>query len=364
MCLVLILCLFCGAPLVPFAGATQPELAADPLGIVYVVSGSVFAGDSTGPDALGLIPLVTVGTNATWNQGLDLLPGSIVASGLTTSGYLSGNVTAALDFSPQSDNHTLGTEFRVDVYVRGTSQCYAVQCESSGSISVSRPGSCFGEAGPFVEANWNGQSVGSLEFCTSDESLTLVSDDCDVSGTSCCEPVTFPGDPDTEYSLAFSKTFSGQVSQTTPGPLATGVPIRATLDVDFTISGRGGCGPAPDVLNVLSFSRDRAGVCNGVERDFLTGNSFTTLRAQLADPANFGPDGIFPSAITLVPPVDSLTADVFQDVDIFFLGPDTRLAPCEQKVLGQFVAGGGGLFAFENSADLNAGSIFGAVPGG
>jgi RHS repeat-associated protein len=116
-------------------------------------------------------------------------------------------------------------------------------------------------------------------------------------------------------------------------------------------------------LVVESFGLNRSVVINGVNNSFVSGALFAEARADLLNPANFGPTGTISRPITLRSGVDTVTPDALSGVDVFILNPiATELTPTEAVVLEQFVQDGGMLLEARNVFP-NRPVLLGSTPG-
>ncbi|MFK7962262.1 MAG: hypothetical protein AB8G96_17260, partial [Phycisphaerales bacterium] len=112
----------------------------------------------------------------------------------------------------------------------------------------------------------------------------------------------------------------------------------------------------PEPIRVLSWDQSRSRQCDGsngpIDHTFGTGNQFGLARAALASAANFGPGGIVPRPVELLPGVGCIDVNELVGVDVVLLTTDNEsgVTACELAALGAFVEQGGGVLYLENSA--------------
>lgn len=208
--------------------------------VVFVVTGQYESSSTNGGKTPAyVIPVGGLGSAFQWNSPSISFPaGSIHSFGTMANGTLNGSVSARLAFSPEAGRDEYKTRILVQVFVRGTEKCYTARCASFGTLRVSRPQGCVTAVGPFVEAMWDSTAAGALNRCTVDTLATLGGENCLEEGTSCCTAVRFAEAPGVDYTLAFAKVFEGHVAQQTAAGLVAGMPVEATLDVDFSVTAK------------------------------------------------------------------------------------------------------------------------------
>lgn len=139
---------------------------------------------------------------------------------------------------------------------------------------------------------------------------------------------------------------------------------RISIALAFTSACVLGFG-APDPIRVITLDGQRSGTCSSINWTFSTGNAFSTVRNQLLLPANFGPAGIVPRPIELLPPVNRLDYFALSAADVVLVSViNPPVDSCELLELSRFVEQGGGLFAFTNNAATDFSALVGAVAGG
>jgi hypothetical protein len=124
-------------------------------------------------------------------------------------------------------------------------------------------------------------------------------------------------------------------------------------------------------INVLTLDESRVGVQSNTDGEslnfnFATGGSFTTVRNDLLNAANFGPGGIFPHSVNLLTSVPELTPAALGTADVFIQPLMANFSPSETVALRDFIYNGGGFLFFSNWAgDLGgfANSVLGTIPG-
>lgn len=207
-----------------------------PTDFVFIVTGDITAHTTDGIIQPTTIPIGGAGSSFSWSQTETQPSGTITAAGTAGNALLQAQLTANLNFSPVIGADSYTSHMVVQVYVKGRQKCFAMQCSTAGSLSITHPQGCDNTAGPFGQASWNGTMLGVLDSCTPDQSIPLPDESCAVAGISCCTGVSFPGSPGFEYSLAATKTYDATVSQLTVASLTQAVPIQVTLNADVTIS--------------------------------------------------------------------------------------------------------------------------------
>ena len=141
---------------------------------------------------------------------------------------------------------------------------------------------------------------------------------------------------------------------------------RTTLLTALLFSAVGLLPPSPTMaatpIRILTFDATRSGTCQFVDWTFVTGNAFSSMRADLLNPANFSDQGVIPRPIEFLPPVTTLTAGALSQADIVLLSKydDTvPLSAAELIALDSYVQQGGGLVAFYNLAPDQLGPMLG-----
>lgn len=82
---------------------------------------------------------------------------------------------------------------------------------------------------------------------------------------------------------------------------------------------------------------------------------YSSLRAALLDPANFGSDGVVDRAVEFASPADTITDEYLSGLDVFFLNePYNPLLASEVQALKDFVLGGGSLVMVSESGGNSA----------
>ena len=76
--------------------------------------------------------------------------------------------------------------------------------------------------------------------------------------------------------------------------------------------------------------------------NFATGGSFTTVRSDLLNAANFGPGGTIPRSVNLLPDVPELTPAALATADVFVQPYMADFSPSETVALRDFIYNGGG----------------------
>lgn len=119
-------------------------------------------------------------------------------------------------------------------------------------------------------------------------------------------------------------------------------------------------------IRVLTLDGSRTSVCLSVDFNIASGNGFAEVRASILDDTNFGPAGIVPRDIELLPSVPAITPATLADADVVLIAnaaTGQQLDDCELRLLGDFVQAGGGVFMFTNEAAGLLGPEFGADGG-
>jgi len=123
-------------------------------------------------------------------------------------------------------------------------------------------------------------------------------------------------------------------------------------------------------INVLTFDETRVGVQTNIygslNFNFATGGSFTTVRNDLLNAANFGLVGTIPRSVNLLTSVPILTPAALASADVFVQPYMANFSPSETVALRDFIYNGGGFLFFSNWAgDMGgfADSVFGTTPG-
>jgi hypothetical protein len=121
---------------------------------------------------------------------------------------------------------------------------------------------------------------------------------------------------------------------------------------------------AGDPIVIGTIAADRSADCGTIDFSFVADGYFSTVRSALDSNANFGPGGIVGRDIVFAPPISVVTNEALQGIDILFVTPvQPALGSCEVAAIGNFLAAGGGVFAFANDAAANLASIVGASAG-
>lgn len=100
---------------------------------------------------------------------------------------------------------------------------------------------------------------------------------------------------------------------------------------------------ASDSLNVGSLSGDRVDID---DFEFADGPYYDEAREELADPANFGPNGVVDCQFAILPAILDITSENLENTDIFWiplLDRDSLLTAEEQQTIHDYVLGGGTL---------------------
>ena len=141
--------------------------------------------------------------------------------------------------------------------------------------------------------------------------------------------------------------------------------LAATLTaVQYAAPNRAAANPGPITVCSYDSSRSRAPLTTA------TGAlGYGTLRAALADPANFGPGGTVPASVVLAPPISTATPESLAGCDVFFTSVFTGATPAEAAAIANAVIAGMVLITDANSiaaeqaavttllADLGGGSV-------
>lgn len=227
------------------AGAMPRALADTPPDVVFVVSGSVSSGGVVSGEVPGAsLPFGdTAASFALAPQSVASVYGNSTCSGFAADGELSLTFDVKLDITPQGLNNWYSCDLKVDAYVRGCSQDYAVTWTSSGTAELQNYG-CSGIFGPFGIASYNAVSYGST-YCTPTGGVSLSGDNGSKSGTSSNALVTFAKSPCAGYSLATSRTFAARAYEQ-GGPYLFGsrrvvVRVSGTLRVHVDLLTDGTC---------------------------------------------------------------------------------------------------------------------------
>jgi hypothetical protein len=88
----------------------------------------------------------------------------------------------------------------------------------------------------------------------------------------------------------------------------------------------------------------------------LSSGNYGALRADLANPANFGPGGTNPNTVTLLPDIATVTAASLVGVDVFVLFEVGTLSASEALALSNFVSSGGRVIISTDSGGDGAGA--------
>lgn len=277
----------------PPAPESDPVLAPVAMGdVVFVVTGQYESGSSGGGKTPAyIIPVGGLGSAFQWNSpAINFPTGSIHSFGTLANGTLNGSVSARLAMSPEGGQDRYATRIQVQVYVRGTEKCYTARCGSYGTLRVSRPQGCAVGLGPFAAATWDASTAGALNRCTPDTMVTLGGENCLEEGTSCCTATRFPEAPGVDYTLAFSKVFEGSVAQQTVQAAAAGLPIVASLDVDFSVTARlTNCQPDTSKSDLVVESVSASGLTTDCKSLEVSGQ----LQAVIANLGEASPKGPF-----------------------------------------------------------------------
>jgi hypothetical protein len=121
-------------------------------------------------------------------------------------------------------------------------------------------------------------------------------------------------------------------------------------------AGGGACGkggatepPVPGVRRIVSLSRAGSFACpgSGESFSFNDGPFYAGLRAELLDPANFGPSGVVPVTLELRPAIDLIRSENLGQADILVVNRPrgSTLDDPALAALQAFVAGGGALLS-------------------
>jgi hypothetical protein len=123
-------------------------------------------------------------------------------------------------------------------------------------------------------------------------------------------------------------------------------------------------------INVLTLDESRVGLQSNsygsLNFNFATGGSFTTIRNDLLNPANFGAGGTIPRSVNLLTGVPELTPVALATADVFVQPLMADFSPSETVALRDFIFNGGGFLFFSNWAGDTGGfanSVFGTTPG-
>ena len=120
-------------------------------------------------------------------------------------------------------------------------------------------------------------------------------------------------------------------------------------------------GPVLEPLRVLVLDGTRTYQCGDLDFNIADGNFFDAIRAALEDPANFGPSGVVPRSVKVLPPVPRITGVALLDADVLMISINQVFVDeCERGFIETFVSQGGGVLAFSNFAAIEVGPVFGA----
>jgi Bacterial Ig-like domain (group 2) len=116
-------------------------------------------------------------------------------------------------------------------------------------------------------------------------------------------------------------------------------------------------------LVVESFSVGRSATVNSQNASFVAGSIHSQARADLLNPANFGPLGLVPRAVTLRSGLSTITTPALAGTDLFVLNlPTAELSNSEAVALEQFVEEGGALLEMRGFGAARP-LLLGTLPG-
>ncbi|MGH7260610.1 MAG: RHS repeat-associated core domain-containing protein [Nitrospiraceae bacterium] len=116
-------------------------------------------------------------------------------------------------------------------------------------------------------------------------------------------------------------------------------------------------------LVIESFGLTRSVVTGGVNNSFVAGGIYAQARADLLNPANFGPAGVVPRTVTLRSGLNTLSLPALAGADIMLLNsPTVAESVNDVAVLEQFVQQGGAILEARNFG-LNRAVLLNTFPG-